>query len=192
MDKAQLRKRLRNDLMNMSPEARAQKSQRACLNLVSFSLFQEASTIMIFLSLEYEIDTAKAIEQAWAQGKTVAVPRISSAHNRTMECVGIKSFQEEFSVNSFGLRHPVSQAIVPMEEIDLVVAPGLGFDLQGNRLGQGGGYYDRFLCAPQLSATRCGFAFEEQIITGIPTHDHDQAMEFLVTDKQSVRVVSQA
>ncbi len=138
MDKAQLRQILRNGLLDMSAETRQRKSLSACLNLASFPLFKEASTIMIFLSLAYEIDTAKAIEQAWAQGKTVAVPRICSAQ-KTMECVRIESFQEEFSVSSFGLRNPVSQAIVPVEKIDLVVAPGLGFDVQGNRLGQGGG-----------------------------------------------------
>ena len=191
MDKAQLRQSLRNGLLEMSPETRQRKSLQACLNLVSLALFKDASAVMIFLSLPYEVDTTEAIEQAWSMGKTVAVPR-TFWKQKTMDAVRIESFQEEFSVSGFGLRNPVSQTVVPLEEIDLVVAPGLGFDAQGNRLGQGGGYYDRFLCLPQLKARRCGFAFEQQVVPCVPCEETDQAMEFLVTDKQAVSVVSQA
>jgi 5-formyltetrahydrofolate cyclo-ligase len=146
---------------------------------------------MMYLSLNYEVDTAEAIEQAWSQGKTVVVPRISWAQ-KTMIPVRIQSFQEEFSVSVSGLRNPVSQTAAPLDKIDLVVVPGLGFDRQGNRLGHGGGYYDRFLGLPDVRARRCGFAFDTQIVPGIPRHEYDQAMEFLVTDKQAVSVVAQA
>lgn len=191
MDKAELRQNLRNGLSEISSEMRRQKSLQACSNLVSLAMFKDASTVMIFLSLPYEVDTTEAIEQAWSLGKTVAVPRISWKQ-KAMDAVQFESFQEEISVSAFGLRTPVSQVVVPLEEVDLVVAPGLGFDLQGNRLGQGGGYYDRFLCHPQLKAHRCGFAFDQQVVPCVPCEDTDQAMEFLVTDKQSVTVVSQA
>jgi 5-formyltetrahydrofolate cyclo-ligase len=191
MDKAQLRQNLRNGLLDMSSEMRRHKSLQACSNLASLALFKEASTVMIFLSLEYEVDTTAAIEQAWSLGKTVVVPR-TSWKQKTMDPVRIESFQDEFSVSPFGLRTPVSQVVVSLEQIDLVVAPGLGFDVQGNRLGQGGGYYDRFLCRPQLQAQRCGFAFDQQVVPCVPSEDTDQAMEFLVTDKQTVSVVSQA
>ena len=190
MDKAQLRQSLRNGLLEMSPEMRRHKSVQACSNLVSLALFKDASTIMLFLSLPYEVDTTDAIEQAWSMGKIVAVPRTSWKH-KSMDPVRIESFEDEFSVSTFGLRNPVSPAVVPLEQIDLVVTPGLGFDAQGNRLGQGGGYYDRFLCLPQLKARRCGFAFEQQVVPYVPTEETDQVMEFLVTDEQAVSVVSQ-
>lgn len=191
MDKAQLRRSLRNGLLEMSSETRRHKSLQACLNLLSFDLFQSASTVMMYLSLHYEVDTAEAIEQAWAQGKTVVVPRITW-ETKTMAPVRIASFQEEFSVSSSGLRNPVSHVAVPLEKIDLVVVPGLGFDAQGDRLGHGGGYYDRFLCAPQLRAKRCGFAFDQQIVASIPRDHTDQLMDFVVTDKQTMSVVAHA
>ncbi len=191
MDKAQLRRSLRNDLLEMSSETRRHKSLQACLNLASLPQFQDASTVMMYLSLHYELDTAKAIEQAWSLGKTVVVPRISR-EPRIMAPVRIESFQDEFSVGVSGLRNPVSQAVTPLEQIDLVVVPGLAFDMQGNRLGHGGGYYDRFLCLPELKARRCGLAFDQQVVPGIPREDHDQGMDFLVTDTQTVSVVSQA
>ena len=60
--------------------------------------------------------------------------------------------------------------------------PGLGFDEQGNRLGRGGGYYDRFFATTDLRAQRCGFAFAEQVVDSVPTAEHDVSMNFLVTD----------
>lgn len=191
MDKAQLRQDLRNGLLKMSSETRRHKSLRACLNLVSSSLFQDASTVMMYLSLPYEVDTSEAIEQAWSLGKTVVVPRIFW-QEKIMVAVKIESFQEEFSVSMSGLRNPVSETSVPVEEIALVVVPGLGFDSSGNRLGHGGGYYDRFLASPLLKAKRCGFAFEQQIVAHIPHNDKDQAMDFWVTDKQAISAVTQA
>ncbi len=191
MDKAELRSSLRNGLLKMSPEARRHQSLQACRNLASLPQFQDASTVMMYLSLRYELDTAEAIEQAWALGKAVVVPRISW-EQKTMAPVRIESFQDEFSVSVSGLRNPVSQAVVPLENIDLVVVPGLAFDMQGNRLGHGGGYYDRFLCLPESKARRCGFAFDQQVVPCIPRENHDQVMDFVVTDTQTVSVVSQA
>lgn len=190
MDKAQLRRSLRNGLLEMPSETRRRKSLRACLNLVSLSLFHDASTVMMYLSLPYEVDTEEAIQQAWSLGKTVVVPRISW-EDKTMSPVRIESFQQEFSVSASGLRNPVSHELVPFEQIDLVVAPGLGFDTQGNRLGHGGGYYDRFLSLPEVRARRCGFAFAQQVMAKIPSNETDQAMEYLVTDEQAFDVVSQ-
>ena len=66
----------------------------------------------------------------------------------------------------------------------MVVTPGLGFDRNGNRLGRGGGYYDRFFAHGRLKACKCGFAFAEQLIDSVPVTDHDQPMDMLITDAE--------
>ena len=73
---------------------------------------------------------------------------------------------------------------MPFEEIDLVVAPGLGFDRKGNRLGRGGSYYDRFFTNKELKAAKCGFAFAEQVIETVPVTEHDMPVDMLVTDEE--------
>ena len=75
---------------------------------------------------------------------------------------------------------------MPLEEIDLVVTPGLGFDRKGNRLGRGGSYYDRFFANEQLKASRCGFAFAEQLVDSVPVTSTDIPMDFLVTDEEVI------
>jgi 5-formyltetrahydrofolate cyclo-ligase len=182
MDKAQLRGELKNCLLAMPPEQRNEKSRKACQNLVSTRQFQGASTVMMYLSLPHEADTSEAILQAWQFGKTVAVPRISW-QQRHMIPVQINSLETGFSTGSSGLRNPIAGVPVPFEDIDLVVTPALGFDNKGNRLGRGGCYYDRFFANEKLKALRCGFGFAEQFVDSIPVAEHDEPMDFVVTDQ---------
>ncbi len=138
---------------------------------------------MLFLSMSDEIDTTAAIQEAWSTGKTVAVPKVDWSR-RSMVPVAIQSLHEGLAAGRGGLRNPVGGPAVDLERIDLVVAPGLGFDRHGHRLGRGAGYYDRFLADPRVRAWRCGLCYVEQIVDAIPVTGTDQNMEWVVTDAQ--------
>ena len=185
MNKSQLRRKLQNCLLELSEKERAEKSRKACQNLILTPKFQSALTVMMYLSLPHEVDTSEAILHAWQLDKIVVVPKISW-QQRHMIPVQINSLETGFSTNVSGLRNPVTGVPMPFEEIDLVVAPALGFDRNGNRLGRGGSYYDRFFANKELRATRCGFAFAEQVLDSIPVMDSDQPVELLVTDKEII------
>jgi 5-formyltetrahydrofolate cyclo-ligase len=185
MDKAQLRRTLLNCLLAIPSEQRDKRSRKACRNLVSTRPFQDASTVMMFLSLPHEVDTAEVILHAWQLGKVVAVPKISW-EQRHMIPVQINSLETGLSTGVSGIRNPVTGVPVPFGEIDLVVTPGLGFDRKGNRLGRGGSYYDRFFANADLKAIRCGLGFAEQIVDDIPVVDHDEPVDLLVTDKEVI------
>ena len=185
MDKEQLRSELQKCLLEMSAEQRSEKSRKACRNLVSTPQFQSASTVMMYLSLPHEVDTSEAILYAWQLGKIVAVPKISW-QQRHMIPVQINSLETGFSTEVTGLRNPTRGVPTPLEEIDLVVAPLLGFDSKGNRLGRGGSYYDRFFANEELKAPRCGLAFAEQLVDLIPVTERDVSVDFLVTDEEVI------
>jgi 5-formyltetrahydrofolate cyclo-ligase len=169
----------------MSPTLRKEKSKKACCNLASTAEFQKASTIMLYLSLPHEVDTSEAILYAWQLGKIVAVPKISW-QQRHMIPVRINSLETGFSTDISGLRNPVGNVPIPFNEIDLVVAPAMGFDRKGNRLGRGASFYDRFFANKELRASRCGFAFAEQILDEIPVTENDEPVDFLVTDEEVI------
>ncbi len=175
--------KLQKCLLEMSEEERSEKSQKACQNLVSTPQFQGASTVMMYLSLPHEVDTSEVVLYAWQLGKTVVVPKISW-QQRHMIPVQISSLETGFSTEVAGLRNPVTGVPMPIEEIDLVVAPALGFDRKGNRLGRGASFYDRFFANEQLKAARCGFAFTEQLVDSVPVEERDEPVDFLVTDKE--------
>jgi len=185
MDKAQLRRNLQNCLIEMGEQQRNEKSRKACRNLISLAQFQNASAIMMFLSLPHEVDTSEAILHAWQLGKVVVVPKVSW-QQRHMIPVQINSLETGILTGTSGLRNPITGVPIPLEDIDLVVAPGLGFDRKGNRLGRGGSYYDRFFANTEFKAPKCGFAFAEQLVDSIPVAEHDETVDFLVTDEEII------
>lgn len=185
MEKVELRRQLQNCLLAMPPEQRKDKSRRACRNLVSTPQFQKASIVMMYLSLPHEVDTSEAILHAWQLGKTVAVPKISW-QQRHMIPVRINSLETGFSTGVGGLRNPITGVPIPFGDVDLVVAPALGFDRAGNRLGRGGSFYDRFFSNDELTAWRCGFAFAEQVVDTIPVTERDEPVDSLVTDEEVI------
>lgn len=185
MEKEHLRLKLKKCLGELSAEKKAEKSKKACQALIATPQFQDASVVMMYLSMPQEIDTSDAILHAWQLSKIVVVPKIlwNDGH---MLPVRINSLEAEFTIGVSGLRNPVKGEPMPFEEIDLVVAPGLGFDKNGNRLGRGGGYYDKFFAHHRLKAQKCGFAFTEQMVADIPVNEHDVSVDFLVTDAEVI------
>ncbi len=143
------------------------------------------SIVMMYLSLPHEVDTSEAILHAWQLGKTIAVPKISW-QQRHMIPVQITSLETGFATGAWGLRNPVGGVPIPFKQIDLVVAPALGFDRRGNRLGRGGSFYDRFFANQEVIASRCGLAFAEQVLDSIPVTESDEPVHFVVTDEEVI------
>lgn len=178
MDKPKLRTELQQCLVEISVEERSEKSRKVCRNLISTAEFRDASVVMMYLPLPHEVDISEAILSAWQCGKTVAVPKVSW-QQRHMIPVQIDSLDPAPRRGG-----AITGTPIPFSEIALVVAPGLGFDRGGNRLGRGGSYYDRFFASGELRAVRCGVAFAEQVLESVPVMEHDVPVDILVTDEE--------
>lgn len=179
-DKTSLRQRLRQFLKELSPEQVREGSRQVVRHLFTCPEYQRAKTVMAFLSLPGEVDTADILADCWQGGKRVVVPRIDS-DQKTMVAVEIRDLAG-LAVNWYGIREPVGGPPIPPTEIDLVLVPGLGFDLEGNRLGRGGGYFDRFLSRLQTRAVKCGLGWEKQIVECVPVRPWDVKVDMLVTE----------
>jgi 5-formyltetrahydrofolate cyclo-ligase len=180
-DKDQFRKQLRQILAQMPAEIRAKKSRQICHHLLGADEYKKASVVMVFLSMPEEVDTTPIFLDAWQHGKIVAVPQVSW-EQRYMIPVEIRSLDTGLSVDKKGLRSPIKGTVVPYEDIDLVIAPGLGFDRQGNRLGRGGAYYDRFFAVSGLKASKWALAFSNQILETIPHGEKDVPVDVIVCE----------
>lgn len=181
--KKALRDQLRARLAAIPPDVLAERSARACERVCSLPEYRNAGVIMIFLSLPREVDTAPLALRAWEDGKRLLAPRVSWEQRR-MVPVEIRSLTHGLAETQFGLREPAEGAVFPVEEIDLVLVPGLGFDPFGNRLGRGRGFYDRFLSQEAFRGVSCGLALEEQVVSQIPAGPGDVSVDMLVTDEQ--------
>ncbi|MCK5000491.1 MAG: 5-formyltetrahydrofolate cyclo-ligase [Anaerohalosphaera sp.] len=182
MDKQQLRKEVKDRIGRLTDTVRAAKSKKACKYLIETPQFQKASVVMVYLSMPYEVDTTSIILQAWQQEKVVAVPKVSW-QQRHMIPVQINSLESGLSTEEYGLRNPTTGLPVPIEEIDIIVTPGLAFDKHGGRLGRGGSYYDRFFASELLRAQKYGLLFDEQVVESVPMTEHDKPVDVIVTDQ---------
>lgn len=135
-----------------------------------------AKTILLYYSMPDEVDTHNLVDLLREQGKTVLLP-VTLAHELEIRRYeGPKSLQEGWA---FRIMEPTGAVFTQLHTIDLVIVPGMGFDPQGNRLGRGKGYYDRFLrLVPQ--AYKLGLCFDFQKVASVPTEDTDVRMDEII------------
>jgi 5-formyltetrahydrofolate cyclo-ligase len=179
--KAEIRKHLRQVLANMSESDRHCKSLAACNHIAGSPEFAAARVLMLYLSMPQEVDTAPLALRAWQAGKTVVVPKVSWDQRRMLP-IEIASLHGHMTTTGPGVREPVGGKPVPIDLIDMVIVPGLGFTNTGYRVGRGMGFYDRFLAQADYIGLSCGLAFEEQVVPSLPVLDHDMPLSMLVTD----------
>ena len=184
--KAALRAEVQGRISALDAESHREKSRLAVQRLLDHPLYQNARTILAYNSFRLELSTESLLAACARDGKTLALPRTHSISRRlSVRKITDLSIDTEFS--RFGFREPKRSAeTILVPEVDLVVAPGVAFDLSGNRLGRGAGYYDRFFANEGFNAAACALSFECQIIPSIPTLPHDRAMDFIFTEDRTL------
>ncbi|MCL2829065.1 MAG: 5-formyltetrahydrofolate cyclo-ligase [Oscillospiraceae bacterium] len=171
---------LRRRTVAIPADIRREVDSEITRRALSLPAFRLADTIFCYFSVGAEIDTRPLLEQTLRLGKTLCLPRCQSGG--TMDPVAVSDLRALTEV-FFGIPQPGVDALaVPPESIDLAIVPGLAFDLSGYRLGQGGGYYDRFL--PKLSGVAVGLCRSAVLLPKVPRDPHDQPISILVTEKE--------
>lgn len=180
--KSLIRKQLRERLSEMTDVQRHAKSLSACSFVTSSPEFRNASVVMIYLAISVEVDASQIALRAWQAGKTIVVPRVSWDQRRMLP-VEINSLTSGLTTGQFGVREPAGGSPIPVNMIDMVIVPGLGFSERGQRIGRGMGFYDRFLAQTDFLGVSCGLAFQEQIVPQLPSLDHDVMVGMLASDQ---------
>lgn len=166
----------------VSPETRAKFSHAMSERLLESEIFLRAKVVAAYSALRFEIDPRAIVERACALGKTVGLPRFV-AGTGTLELAEYRLGDELFESHSM-VKEPGESAVsIDLNRVDLVLVPGLAFDVRGHRLGFGKGYYDRFLpCMP--NAVRVGLGFEFQMLVEVPAAAHDVPVDRLATERR--------
>ncbi len=184
-DKKLIRAEIKTALASMSPDQSALASSAAAERLISQREFSDARSVMIFLPMPGEIDARDIARAAWSSGKRVAVPKIRAPG--VMDAVAIHSLDQDIAPGAMDILEPIGNDVLAASELDLIVAPALAYDRLGNRLGRGGGFYDRFIELHSGSLV-CGLAFDLQLLDELPTEPHDQPVNMLVTNTEFIRI----
>lgn len=166
-------------LRTQKKEDRQRRSETIKKELFRTHIFKRAKTVMFYISLDGEVDTAGMIRQAQMLGKIIAVPVCKE--NRV--CIirpCLFDSHAHLQRGPYGVYEPTQKRFVRLDELDLVVVPGVAFDRKGNRLGRGKGYYDRLLKRLSPKTYSIGIAFDFQILPSIPSTDNDISVKRII------------
>lgn len=187
VERRQLRRRLLAERMGLAPADRRRLSEQIVDTLTALPHMQQSQTVLIYCSYRSEVETLVLLQRCLEAGKTVCVPLTVPAQSRLL-AVAIKNPLTDLGPGYLGIPEPLPQLVesreVGADRLEAVVIPGAVFDRNGNRLGYGGGYYDRFLTQGAPQALRIGLAYSRQLVQTLPALGHDVPLDLLVTEME--------
>ena len=169
-EKAAIRSRMR--LVRDAVTDRRVRSVDLWTRVAELLEYRSANGVMAFAGMNSEPDTDALFSLLSADGKRLLLPRVEGRELAVCDGDG------QLVTSSFGVREPTGPALT-LDVIDFVIVPGLAFTRAGDRLGYGGGFYDRFL--PSVKAPNVGVCFREQIVDALPMHENDVHVQRVVS-----------
>ena len=180
MDKRALRREISEKKRTLRAEEIEARSAVLAKKLYATELYRAAKSIYAYLSFNQEVRTSPIIERAWADGKRVAVPKVVG---NEMVFIWIDSFEGLAPQGAFHIMEPIEDGPVAGDATALILMPGLAFDLQGHRVGYGGGYYDRYL-ATQPHHPTVALCYDFQMYDRLDVDAYDMPVDVVITDKE--------
>ncbi|WP_171011442.1 5-formyltetrahydrofolate cyclo-ligase [Haloimpatiens lingqiaonensis] len=181
MDKKNLRKLMKEKRNSITETTRQKFDNDIFFKIINSNYYKLSKVIFVFVSYNDEINTHKLIKHALQNNKKVVVPKVVSK-NGHMIALEINSF-DDLEPSNYGILEPKNYCKeIPSKDIDLALIPGLAFDLNGGRMGYGGGYYDRFLKTLSSNCPKIGICYNFQVIQNVPMSEHDIKTDGLITN----------
>lgn len=176
---------MRERLKDQRKSERRTKSTSIQKKLFCKKKFLSSKCIMLYVSKGTgEVETGPIIKKALDMGKKVVLP-VTLVRERRIKPVRLKGLRQGFRKSQYGIyepKKPKRTRPIRIQDIDLVIVPGLAFDKHNNRLGRGQGYYDRFLRHVPGGTPKVGLGFRFQLLDSIPTTDKDVPLTSVISD----------
>ncbi len=182
-----IRQQIRQRRRALSNDEQRSYAQQAANRMMAFPPMVMAHTVALFLSFDGELDTRPLIEQLWRSGKRVCLPVLHPFSPGNLLFLHYHP-ESELVVNHLKIYEPKLDLrdITPLDKLDVLVTPLVAFDNQGQRLGMGGGFYDRTLQKwQQHGFTPVGYAHDCQQVDALPVEEWDIPLPAVVTPTQT-------
>ena len=173
MDKKELRANIKILKKQHTKEQLLEQSEKILAKLEQHPDFKNANIVMIYSALPDEVQTQAFLEK-WRNKKKIILPTVVGDDIIPVELAE----NTGFAVGDFNILEPQNEPYTG--DYDLIVVPGVAFDHNGNRIGRGRGYYDRFLCK-HLNVKRIGICFDFQMVDEVPTEPNDIRMDEVIS-----------
>lgn len=187
MDKKEIRSQIKSLKKRLSVQERERASEEICQRAFDEIKDKHATNVALFLSLPDEVDTTKLITLLSQQGKhTLLIPRVEDETTIRFYRLNLNN---DLEVSHYGILEPtddVSAELVPT----IMIVPGVAFDRFGGRIGRGKGYYDRYFAKHKTTIQeKIAIGYQLQVFSdSIPMDLHDEPMDVLITEKETLRI----
>jgi 5-formyltetrahydrofolate cyclo-ligase len=189
-DKKQIRQEILRLRSSLSDEEVADKSKEIFRKLLEMEIYLNSKIIMCYMDFRNEVATREFIKTSFLKGKRIILPLIDKDGKDKKNIIPceIKDLDSDLEKGVLGILEPKKECkrLLNPEDIDLIVVPGIAFDILKNRIGYGAGYYDRFLKTTREDCLKVGVAFELQILDKINTQEHDVPLNAIITEKRVI------
>ena len=179
--KEEVRKRIAGHLAAQSAEHARVASRSIVERITNHPLFSSANRVLVFLPMQGqhdEPDLSPLVTRATSSAKSICVPRVCW-RSKSMDAITTGRLAS-VEHDKFGVPTPTGTDCLHPEDLDLILVPGVAFTRSGDRLGRGGGFYDRYLA--RTTATTVGVCFQCQVVPSLPTERHDARVDWIVTE----------
>lgn len=183
MPKTLVRTELLQRRLGLGEDLSHRLSVRIQDRLILLPEFTAARSLALYHPVKLEVETAAIFAAAQAAGKMICFPRVHGDH---LEFIAVDRLADLVR-GRYGILEPAAGTPFPVSQLDLVILPGIGFDLSGFRLGYGKGYYDRALAGYSHRTKLVGLGYAVQVVAALPIHDHDIALDIVVTEEEIFR-----
>lgn len=189
VDKGTLRQEILKKRDALAPRERSARSARILNRLIALSEYHGARSVFIYADFLSEVMTREIMVHALKNGKRVLASK-TLVQEKRLVLTDILDPARDLVPGYMGIPEPRDGIVrdIPYAEIDLILTPCVGYDEKGNRLGYGGGYYDRLFQDMRQDTLKIGLAFEVQVVPEIPSEDHDVKIPIIVTEDRVIRV----
>ena len=185
MNRNEIRQDVLRSRMSM-PSGQVEKKSRIIMEkIMSSDVYRKARSLMVYVDFRNEVGTASLIVRALEEGKRVSVP-ITGIKEKKLTPSELLDYPGDLEPGAWGILEPGKDCIRPVHpgDLDMVVVPGVAFDPAGNRLGYGGGFYDRFLPGTRPGIVYLAPAFEIQMVDNVFPGPLDVPVHIVITEER--------
>ncbi|MCL2320872.1 MAG: 5-formyltetrahydrofolate cyclo-ligase [Oscillospiraceae bacterium] len=185
-DKKEIRREVISIRENIDIDIKNKNDKLICERLFCDEDFINSKEIFIYLSYNNEVNTYGIIKTSFELCKKVAVPK-TVFKDRAMDFINLNNFNEidKIPINKIGIKEPLEGEVLYPKETTLVIVPGVAFTLKGERIGYGGGFYDKYLIKYNIK-NKIALCYEFQILEEIPVNEEDILVSKIITEDRSI------
>lgn len=191
MTRNQVRQGVLRARMSLPPDLIKEKSEVITERILSSGDYLRSRSLMVYVDFRNEVQTAGLIARALAGGKRVSAP-ITDIKGKKLTPSLLLDYPGDLTPGAWDILEPRPECVRPVDpsDLDLIIVPGVAFDVRGNRLGYGGGFYDRFLPLTGPGTVYIAPAFEVQVVDDVFPGAHDVPVHIIVTEERVINAGS--